>query len=224
MGCVDSTRIEAPSEVPLIAFEKSLGFDKWPTATVTAVIKKYSFSRCVNFSQLEAICDALDLPLVSEEETYDKLIGGLCEGDSIEVSRLLTLGILCSEGSVTEKANELFETHDPELTGQLDAEGLAKVLDCLLNIVLTTLTCNHPSPYTSKCKSALPLVKRYLTNCLSQGKDTCSKPQFIDCWEKLRGGQLLTPSALRQYMYTASTPRLSPFEYISKPLYANLAA
>mmetsp|Transcript_19307 Transcript_19307/g.35570 ORF Transcript_19307/g.35570 Transcript_19307/m.35570 type:complete len:225 (+) Transcript_19307:2992-3666(+) len=224
MGCVESTRAISPSEVPLVAYEKSLGFDKWLASQVATIIKKYSYHDLININQLEAISEALSLSFSLPDDPSSPAIEALYVDNSISTRKFLMLGIVCAQGTAAEKAEEVFNAYDIDLVGQLSRLALDVLLDDLFYTVLTVLNSSADSSYISKCSATVPHVKKYLSDCICQGRDFCLKAQFVNSWEKFRGGRLLSPSAMRQYLLSCSTPRINPFEYIQKPLYMNLAA
>jgi hypothetical protein len=221
MGCVDSSRSN-DYEAPLLSFEKSIGFGKWPTSEVAAVLYKYSFGSRINLNQLEAISHTLDIsiakhqPLLEVLQTHDSA--------ELDLKKLLLLGILASAGSATDKALELFDLYDTQLTDQVTKVQLDELLDNLFYTCLEVLSSGQSSAYTSKCQMAVPYAKKYLSDCISHSQDFCTKAQFVDSWAKFRGGQLLCPSALRQYLWSVASPKASALEKIPKPLYVNLAS
>lgn len=126
MGCIEF-RFKSSVEKSIIEAEDALGFSLIKVRVIDLTMRKYSHSEKINPLQLQKIATILKIHILD----YDKYTGIQstlnklqAETNKSNLRDLLVIGILLGQGTLTEKANLMFQVFDVTLEETIEITRL----------------------------------------------------------------------------------------------------
>ncbi|CAG9329717.1 unnamed protein product [Blepharisma stoltei] len=215
MGCL-SSRSHSSIEATLVENEKFLGFCQLDAEVTDSIIRKFSFNRKINCSQLSKIAESLNIHI----EDYDahanitKMYNRLKNSDNEILMRdLLTIGILLSKGRNITKATLLFQIFDETLEEEIEITRIKGQVFRTISrnsiYILGALIDENNEDSTKRIQNYFKTLKRAeifaIDNVVDfilddKRKPTISEKGFVEGMCRFQSGKLLTASGWRKYL------------------------
>jgi Ca2+-binding EF-hand superfamily protein len=212
MGC-SSSRASRLEELVLIEAQEVIGFSKHKSSYIDQIIRKFSANSHVNERQLQLITQNLEISTTDAEHlrisaAFDKLRGKA----GINVSQLLTMGILAGEGTNQEKAQLLFEVYDTACYDEISEENLHYLITDLLFVIVDCLgglsSQQDVQDYITVINRGVRRYTVFLNKCFKISEAPCSKSGFVEGWQWL-APLTLSPESIRSSIYSQASKEKS---------------
>jgi hypothetical protein len=214
MGCLESRR-ENLEENHLIACQKDLGYSKKSVFLVESTLKQYSTNGYLSYGHLQSFAKSLDIPIQNSQknnriEAFYNSIRSREFGYSLR--DLLVIGLLLSNGKVSDKLSVLYEIYDENLQNELSLSDIKQVM--LPNLIhhsvysISLLVQDHKLSYMSLAK-----LKKYIKDLSSitseaivkisslfEPNDLVSRKTFMETLSAIPNTNLTTAEGWRKYM------------------------
>ena len=213
MGCAETKN--SAEETAMIEAEKGLNFYSLDANDVDTTIRKYSTNGKVNEAQLFKIAEKLGIQ-VTNKPPYSKIenmFKKLCFQGPYELSDLLVIGILLSQGQCSMKSRLLYEVFDETLSNSIHistmtdlvlaklADHSSKTLPILLTSeILPNSNMIKNEKYINDMALAKNLVIKTLGARLAVNGEMVTLHTFVEVFRTFYQGSLTSSSGWRKFL------------------------
>ena len=218
MGCTFNRSPNEVEEKLICSAEKSLSFHKKSCKEVTQRMHRYCTSFHLSKQQLDQTLKELSISqkhlsffqlfLENHEDCYFKFwLPEKTQDCGYSVKRLAVLGILLSNGKVSEKANCLFDLYDIDASKTLDQQELNIMATDLLLVSLeylpklSEMVEQTQSPYNQKLFKMHNTLVEYFEFVLLGEETSLNLDKFIEKFQDPEVRVLLSTSETRKFAY-----------------------
>lgn len=221
MGCVDSRTSLPDEERSILIFENRFGFNSWSSQNIDFTIRRFSFNSEINSNHLENIIIHLMLPHLNNphSKSIDAFYNSyrIANSNSFSLQKFLITGIMQGNASPSHKARLLFETKDPNCTGQITKAELQELIHDMLEVSLYHLPLliddlRHPPSSKRAVDDYIATIYANKDLCITEIEkilitgDLIKLKEFQDIINQQNNEGLITNHGIRMFCKKRSIP------------------
>jgi hypothetical protein len=211
MGVCSHREQLSEAELEISAKELTLKYSQLSAEYVDLVFRKYSRDAVLNEVQFRDAVKLLGLQVIdtSANNKTEEFYCLMKRGALYVLERLLVLGVLLGTGSISSKANLLFEVYDTEGTHQLSQDAVRTMCQDVFGMavsclpVLTGLSGVVLLTYIHRLRLQQAGAETLLESLILGKRTEVTQEEFVSAFDKAELSQLLTSQGVRTFIIKA---------------------